>query len=230
VEAALLAAGSGALVAALWLFWRHYWFWRNPSRVVPPGEHLVSPADGRVVYVKRAEPGEPVVVCKRGCAASINDIAREELERPRILIGIFMSPFDVHYNRAPLAGTVEYKRQYPAEARNCYMMSMHWRCLLRWHPLHRNSPHILQNNRAVTRFTGRFRRELISCYVVQIGGGAVAGIDVFPAVGQTVAQGEVFGMIRIGSQVDLIAPDLSGLEVRVRPGDRVLAGETILIA
>src|SRR5262249_11597598 len=84
VEAALLAAGGGALVAALWLFWRHCWFWRNPSRVVPPGEHLVSPADGTVVYVKRAEPSEPVVVCKRGRAASINDIARAELRRPRI--------------------------------------------------------------------------------------------------------------------------------------------------
>ena len=85
----------------------------STSRVVPRGEHLVSPADGTVVYVERAEPGQPVVVCKRGRSASINDIAREEFERPRILIGIFMSPFDVHYNRAPLAGTVEYTRSTP---------------------------------------------------------------------------------------------------------------------
>ena len=148
---------------------------------------------------------------------------------PRILIGIFMSPFSVHYNRAPLAGTVAYKKQYPAEGWNCYMASMHWRCLLKRLPIYGNSPHILQNNRAVTRFCGRFRQQPISCYVVQIGGGAVDGIDVFLDVGQTVAQGEIFGMIRIGSQVDLIVPDLPGLKVLVQVGDRVTAGETILI-
>ena len=233
MEAAFLISGGsvviGLLGVGLLLYWRYYWFWRNPPRVVPAGEHLVSPADGTVVYVKRAEPREPIVVCKQGRAASINDIVREELEWPRILIGIFMSPFNVHYNRAPIGGTVAYKKQYPATGRNCHMGSMHWRCLLKRLPIYGNSPHILQNNRAVTRFCGRFRRQTISCYVVQIGGRAVDGIDVFPDVGQTVAQGEIFGMIRIGSQVDLIVPDLPGLQVQVQAGDRVTAGETILI-
>ena len=230
-----LVAGACALVgavvvASLFLYWRYHWFWRNPPRTVPVGDHLVSPADGTVVYVKRAEPREPIVVCKRGRSASINDIAREELDQPRILIGIFMSPFSVHYNRAPLAGTVAYTRQYPADGANHHMGSMHWRSALKRLPIHRNSPHILQNNRAVTRFCGRLREQPISCYVVQIGGAAVNGIDVFSGLGDAVAQGEIFGMIRIGSQVDLIAPDLPGLQVRVRAGDRVIAGETILVA
>jgi len=234
VETVLLISGGGlvattVLGTGLWLFWRHYWFWRNPPRVVPAGEHFVSPADGTIVYVKRAEPQEPIVVCKQGRSASINDIVREELDMPRILIGIFMSPFSVHYNRAPMGGTVAYKKHYPAKGPNHYMTSMHWRCLVKRLPIHGNSPHILRNNRAVTRFQGRRGEQAISCYVVQIGGGAVDGIDVFPEVGQSVAQGEVFGMIRIGSQVDLIVPDLPGLQVRVKPGDRVVAGETILI-
>ena len=42
-------------------------------------------------------------------------------------------------------------------------------------------------------------------------------------------QGEIFGMIRIGSQVDLIVPDLPGLTVCVAPGQRVVAGETVLV-
>jgi phosphatidylserine decarboxylase len=70
----------------------------------------------------------------------------------------------------------------------------------------------------------------VSYYVVQIGGGGVHGIDVYPDVGQPVEQGEIFGMIRIGSQVDLIVPDLPGLEIQVRPGDRVVAGESVLLA
>jgi phosphatidylserine decarboxylase len=93
-----------------------------------------------------------------------------------------------------------------------------------------HSPHIVENNRAVTRFEGRLRGAPTACYVVQIGGGSVHGIEVYPAVGQQVEQGEIFGMIRIGSQVDLIVPDLPGLEIRVQPGDRVLAGQTILVA
>jgi phosphatidylserine decarboxylase len=47
-------------------------------------------------------------------------------------------------------------------------------------------------------------------------------------VGQVVDKGQIFGMIRVGSQVDLIVPDLPGLTVKVAPGDRVVAGETVL--
>jgi phosphatidylserine decarboxylase len=228
----IVIAGAGVCALGLlgvYLFWRYYWFWRNPVRVIPAGENFVSPADGTVVYVKRAKPQEPVIVCKQGKAVSINDIAREDLDSPKILIGVFMSPFCVHYNRAPMRGIVASTRQYPAQGKNFHMGSMHWRCLLRRLPIYGNSPHIVQNNRAVTRFSGSFRGEEIACYVVQIGGGSVHGIDVYSEVGQVVEKGEVFGMIRIGSQVDLIVPDLSGLTVKVAPGDRVVAGETVLL-
>ena len=235
MERALLTAAAVAAIgvlglAAAHLFWRYYWFWRNPPRKVPRGEHFLSPADGTVVYVKRAAPNEAIIVCKQGKAASINDIVRDELDQPKILIGIFMSPFSVHYNRTPMDATLAYTRQYPAVGKNLYMGSMHWRSILGRLPIYANSPHITENNRAVSRWQGRFRGEDISCYTVQIGGGGVHGIDVYPEVGQRREQGEIFGMIRIGSQVDLIVPDLPGLSVRVAPGDRVVAGETILIA
>lgn len=225
------AAGVSLLgLAAAYLFWRYYWFWRNPPRKVPAGEHFLSPADGTVVYVKRSAPHEEIIVCKQGKAASINDIVREELNQPKIIVGIFMSPFSVHYNRLPIGATLLYKKQYPAELKNHHMGSMHWRCILGRLPIHENSPHILQNNRAVSRWGLRFRNEDISFYIVQIGGGSVHGIDVRTELGQRKEQGEIFGMIRIGSQVDLILPDLPGLTVNVAPGDRVVAGETILIS
>ncbi len=173
----ILAATIATVLAAggAYLFWRYYWFWRNPPRTAPAGEHFVSPADGTVVYVKRAQPDEPVIVCKQGKAATINDIVREQLSVPKIIIGIFMSPFGVHYNRAPFTAAVAYKKQYPAEGKNVHMGSMHWRSLLHRLPIYANSPHILQNNRAVTRFCGPFRGQEISCYVVQIGGEAYTG-------------------------------------------------------
>ncbi len=110
------------------------------------------------------------------------------------------------------------------------MGSMHWRSILGRLPIYANSPHITRNNRAVSRWRGQFRGREIFCYLVQIGGGGVHGIDVYPEAGQRLEQGEIFGMIRIGSQVDLIVPDLPGLSVHVAPGDHVVAGETILIA
>lgn len=226
---AILAAAGGALGLA-WAFWRFYWFWRNPPRLVPTGPHFLSPADGTVVYVNRVPPDQPVIACKQGVAASINDVVREDLDQPKIHIGIFMSPFDVHYNRAPIASRLAATRQYPAEGPNAFMGSMHWRCIFKRLPIYAHSPHIVQNNRAVTRFEGQLAGQAVSCYVVQIGGGSVHGIDIFPAVGAEVQQGDIFGRIRVGSQVDLIVPDLPGLKIQVRPGDRVVAGETIVVA
>jgi phosphatidylserine decarboxylase len=225
-----LVAGAAVVLAGAYLFWRYYWFWRNPPRTAPVGDHVLSPADGTVVYVKRAAANEPILSCKEGKSFSINDIAREDLGQAKILIGVFMSPFDVHHNRCPIAATMEYTKEYPAEGKNLHMGSMHWRCLMRMLPIYANSPHIVQNNRRVTRFRGRLKGQEICCYVVQIGGGSVHGIDVYPQVDQAVEQGAIFGMIRVGSQVDLIVPDLPGLEILVAPGDRVVAGETKLIA
>jgi len=197
--------------------------------VVPPGDNLVSPADGVVVYALRVAPGEPVVSVKRGLAASVDDIVREEISEPKFLVGIFMSPFDVHHNRAPLAGIIEWTRHHPGSGRNHSMASMHWRSLLRREPRYANSPHVVRNNRAVTRIEGRLRGEPIACYVVQIGARTVAGIDVDIPPGERVEKGQRIGMIRIGSQVDVVVPALPSLRLRVCPGDRVRAGETILL-
>jgi phosphatidylserine decarboxylase len=54
------------LALAGYIFWRYFWFFRNPPRKAPYGENLVSPADGTVVYVKEVEPREPVISIKQG--------------------------------------------------------------------------------------------------------------------------------------------------------------------
>lgn len=211
-------------------FWRYIWFFRNPPRQVPPGDSLVSPADGTVVYVKAMEPREPIISIKQGLQGSINDIVQEDLEQPRLLVGVFMSPFNVHYNRAPLSGTVEFIRHHPPRSVNRHMGHMHWRSLFKHLPIYRNSVHILENERTVTKFKGKFRGATVSAYVVQIAGKSVHGIDSYFKPGSQVAKGDIFGMIRIGSQVDLVVTQLPEMEVKVRPGDKVRAGETIFLA
>jgi len=109
------------------------------------------------------------------------------------------------------------------------MTSMHWRTVLGIRPFYKGSRHLVQNERQVTKFRGSFKGVDMSCCVIQIAGGSVRGIDSYVAPGTTVARGEVFGMIRIGSQVDLLVPALDCMRIKVEPGLRVKAGETVII-
>jgi phosphatidylserine decarboxylase len=223
---------TGPIIIALaggYLFWRYIWFFRNPQRNAPDGEAIVSPADGTVVYVKTIEPDEEVIAIKQGLSATINDIAYEDLKSRRILIGIFMSPFNVHYNRAPITGVVQSVRHYPAKGSNLSMWRMHLRTILNLSPYHKNSLHIVQNERTVTRFEGNYKGQPLSCYVIQIAARSVNGIDSYVGIGEQIRKGEIFGMIRIGSQVDIVVPYIEGMEIHIKPGDRVRAGEMMLI-
>lgn len=224
---ALLALPAALLGA--YGFWRYVWFFRNPPRCIPQGDHFVSPADGRVVYVRLVNSREEVILIKRGLAATLEDIIREDLDRPKVHIGIFMSPFDVHYNRVPLPSRVEALQHHPPRPRNHSMARMHWRTLLKRPPFQKHSLHLMTNERLVTRFTGDFRNTSVSYYVVQIAGRRVRGISSFCQVGDRLARGAIFGLIRIGSQVDLVAPYFPDMVILVRPGDKVRAGESILI-
>lgn len=218
-----------ALILGAYLFWRYVWFFRNPRRKIPAGESILSPADGTVVYVKRLVEGEPAVSLKNGRSMEVGEIVREHVEQPKMLVGIFMSPFNVHYNRTPLSGRVESVVHSEPRTANSHMGSMHWRCLLQRFPLYENSPHLLSNERTVIKLRTVFRGSEMFLYLVQIAGGSVRGIDSFVQVGQEVRRGEVFGLIRVGSQVDLVCTRHANLRVRVRPGDKVKAGETVLM-
>jgi phosphatidylserine decarboxylase len=212
-----------------YLGWRYVWFFRDPARTPPSEEGIVSPADGTVVYVRTVAPQEEVVVIKEGLSAKIRDILREDVDTPKIIIGIFMSPFDVHYNRAPLSAKVDMIRRHPGFGENAHMGAMHLRTLLKRMPYYEGSTHIVQNERTVTRFNGTYRDQPMSIYVVQIGAMTVRGIDSYFREGETVTRGEKFGMIRIGSQVDIVVPQRPDLAIQINPGDQVRAGETIIV-
>jgi phosphatidylserine decarboxylase len=217
-------------LAAAYLYWRYVWFFRNPERSSPPGDNIVSPADGTVVYVRLVKANHEVMTIKQGVSARLTDIVKEDVDYPKLSIGIFMSPFNVHYNRIPLAGRIDAIKHHPAEPANLSMISMHWRTILGRSPFFRHSRHIIQNERQVTRVESTYRGERFPYYVVQIAGRSVNGIDSYVQPGEEVDKGSIFGMIRIGSQVDLVLPYLPGLEIKTRPGARVRAGETVLVA
>lgn len=223
------AAATALAAAGAFLYWRYVWFFTNPPRSPPPDEGILSPADGTVVYVRKVAADEPVISVKRGMQVRIPDILRGDPGGICLVIGVFMSPFDVHYNRAPVDGRVVSVRHYPATGRNLHMHPMHLRTLLRRPPYHAGSLHIGHNERSVTRIEGHYGGRVLPCYVVQIAGGSVRGIDSYVTEGQSVQRGAVFGMIRVGSQVDTVLPWTDGMEIRVQPGQKVRAGETLLL-
>ncbi len=228
MTAALLGAAVLAAILAA-AFWRYVWFFRDPLRTPSNAAGILSPADGRVVYVHRVPRGEDVVVIKRGVRARVRDLLREDSEGEKLVIGVFMSPLDVHYNRAPVSGQVRFVKHHPARGRNLHMGRMHARLLLRLRPYYAGSRHIVENERKVTCIAGEHAGELLQVYVVQIGAMTVRGIDTYVQAGDRVERGQTFGMIRIGSQVDLVLPWRDAFTPLVAPGDRVRAGESILV-
>jgi phosphatidylserine decarboxylase len=183
-------AGAGALVywlAGPW-FALPLWivavfclyFFRDPDRAIPDGPVAVAPADGKVVAVKEEGPA----------------VRR---------VSIFLSVFDVHVNRAPIAGTITdvlYREG-------------------RFHVANREACSS-ENEQNVVTVEG----DGTSVVFKQIAGLIARRIVFRKKAGEQVARGERVGLIKFGSRVDvLFGPEW---EITVRPGMRVAAGSSVI--
>ncbi len=200
VIAAVLALGAyGAALARrswpLWLLafvltvvalWVAYFF-RDPERTGERHARLVvSPADGKVMAV--TEVDEPAYVKGRA-----------------LRISIFLNIFNVHVNRYPVGGTVEYVRYEAGKFLNAA-----------------NGRASLENEQmSVGIDTGRYR-----ILVRQIAGLIARRIDTYSKQGERVQQGDRMGLMRFGSRMDVFLP--VGTPVKVKVGDAVVAGVSVL--
>ena len=163
-------------------------FFRDPNRSVPRNEALViSPADGKVVLIK--DYFEP-----------------EYLQQEGIQVSIFMSPLNVHVNRFPISGIVEYFKHIPGK----YMVAF-------------NDKSSELNERTHIGIADDKGYKLL---FKQIAGTVARRIVADLNVGQRAERGDRFGMIKFGSRVDVIVP--KGTEILVSLNENVRAGETIL--
>ncbi len=142
---------------------------------------------------------------------------------PGLLIGIYMFPWSVHVNRAPVGGTVVRVEPRPASPENRSMVRalMH----LAWD--------IPVTDEVRAAVAGNARNTIVidgemPVAVVQIADRYVRAIDCYVREGDSIERGHRIGMIRMGSQCDVFLRRVSTLEVLCRPGDRVRAGETVL--
>lgn len=155
------------------------YFFRDPERAVPSGPVAVSPADGKVVAVKPEAPGQR--------------------------LSIFLNIFDVHVNRAPIAGVITDVRYQPGR----FLVASREECSV-------------QNEQNVVTLKGEG-----TCVVFkQIAGLIARRVVFFKKPGDRVAAGERVGLIKFGSRMDvLFGPEW---EITVRPGVRVRAGSSVI--
>ena len=175
-----------ATAATLWCAY----FFRDPPRVTPVRDGIVvAPADGRVSQVINVVPPQELVLG----------------ERPLPRISIFMSVFDCHVNRSPVAGRVE---------RIAYRAGKFLSA-----DLDKASEDNERNAFVIATSAGqRFG-------VVQIAGLVARRIVPFVREGEAVAAGQRIGMIRFGSRVDVYLPE--GGRPLVAEGQTAIAGETV---
>jgi phosphatidylserine decarboxylase len=210
----------------IYLFLRFVWFYRDPVRVPPEKERVViSPADGQIVYIKKIEKNQ-VFSEKLGTAIDLKEVSKLPVENGQgWIIGIYMSPLDVHFNYAPVAGKVE-RIAYTKAKMNLPMAD-----LLEYVSL-------AYLRRTVDNFAKKFHFEnerntiLIEgkdfpVAVVEIADKFVNKIKCFVKEGQSLDIGEKIGFVDRGSQVDLIIFH-ENLNLRVSFGDQVYGGKTIL--
>jgi phosphatidylserine decarboxylase len=193
-------------IFAAFLVWR---FHRNPDRIPPEDvKTILSPADGKVIYVKRFENGSISYSEKKEKKYFFIDFIQSDvLPTEGYLVGISMSFLDVHVNRSPIDGRVTAVSHIRGD-----FISL------------KREDAVVLNERALTVIdNGHFK-----VGVVQIASRLVRKIIIFFVEGQKVRRGERLGMIRFGSQVDLILPNLPFIHIEVKAGDDVKAGVSVI--
>jgi phosphatidylserine decarboxylase len=162
-------------------------FFRDPDRRVPADPNLiVAPADGKVSDI-----------------VELNE--QEVLETKTRRIGIFLSIFDVHTNRAPIAGRIIYRQHHEGLC------------------LDARDPDCAEKNEAMTWALENSRGTIV---VRQLTGAIARRIVAWANVGDELKKGERFGMIRFGSRTELYLP--LDAEVFVKTGDHVFGGSTVI--
>lgn len=202
IAIATLILGALAL-AGVWLFWPVailfvvLWLWvisffRDPrrERSFEPGE-LCAPADGTVTEVSELD-------------------THEEIGGPSVRIGIFLSLFSVHINRAPCSGSVSSISYHPGTFLDAR---------------HPDSGRRNESNTLVIDPDDPMPGPVV---VRQVAGMLARRIICHATEGQHLPAGARFGMIKFGSRTELILPRRADTEIRVKIGDKVRAGLTVV--
>jgi phosphatidylserine decarboxylase len=185
-------------------------FYRDPERIPPDQSNvIVAPADGKILYIKHAGNGEIPISRKFGQRLiKLEEFTNTDLiDDALYVVGITLSILNVHVNRVPVEGKVLSLNYTPGR-----FISLR----------NRNAPFVNE------RLTTIIDQGSYKIGIVQIASHMVRRIQSYLQEGQCVNLGQRLGIIKFGSQVDLVIPKLKNLEFMIRPGDEVEAGVTVI--
>ena len=187
-----------------WLSAHH--FFRDPVRPsYSSSDYFFSPADGVVLYQEEVGPSDSILDIK-GEPYSLREALRAPAyNKPSLVVGIFMTFFDVHVNRVPYPGRLSYRQLDPIDTLNHPMLEVEENILEDLRVLPSRAEYLRHNQRMVNRIdTAEFEDPY---YILQIADYDVDSITPFELKqNQPCLQGQRFSQIRYGSQVDLVIP------------------------
>jgi phosphatidylserine decarboxylase len=186
------------LILLFLLFWR-FWFLRDPLREIPEGENMVSPADGKIIRIIEINSSDLRI--EKGALGMVK-AASSDVKDAKYLISIFMSPLDVHVQRAPIDGVIRDVKYTAGSFKPANGLVLE----------NENNQILIEDFQQVK--------------VIQIAGLLARRIECFVKPGDKVVKGDRIGRINLGSQVTMIVP--KNVVLTVKEGDRVKAGETII--
>jgi phosphatidylserine decarboxylase len=184
-------------------------FYRDPERYPVETEKVIlSPADGKVIYVNQVEKGSSLVSTKGRKKFELDEIASTDvLANAAYLVGIDMNILNVHVNRSPIEGEIVFWKRTRGR-----FMSL------------RKQESEIENERVTTVINnGTF-----SIGVIQISSRLVRKIISYFGKGDSLQIGQRLGAIVFGSQVDIIIPELDNFRMEAKSGDDVKAGISII--
>ena len=175
------------LALSLFIFLFLAQFFRSPNIKISPNEDILySPAEGKIVIID-------------------NVFEDEYFKANKLQVSIFMSPLNVHVNRNPISGVVDYYKYHPGKY------------LLAWHP---------KSSTKNERTTTVIENKKIKLLVRQIAGLVARRIINYSKVGSKVDQASQLGFIKFGSRADIFLP--LSFKPSIKVGDKTTGGVTIL--
>lgn len=202
------------------------YFFRDPNRAMySDSSYFFPPADGIILYNLTIKADQPMVNIKGKSYSLQTAMRNESYTHPSLVIGIFMSFYDVHINRMPYAGRLTYTELDTIGSYNQPMLDVEKDILNNITPYTRNAHYLFHNQRIINRI---FSMGLMQYYyILQIADYDIDCITPFRLKqNQTYTQNQRFSQIRYGSQVDLIIPlsDKYQFEALHNPGIHVESG------
>jgi phosphatidylserine decarboxylase len=207
------------------------YFFRDPARpIFSDSRFFYPPADGIILYAKQVLPDQSIIDIK-GKSYSLQTAMRDkDYDRQSLVIGIFMTFYDVHINRIPYAGRLSYKELESINTYNYPMIDVEKDIINDIKPYTDKAEYLFNNQRVLNRI---YSIELQQhYYVLQVADYDVDCITPFRLKqNQPFAQNQRFSQIRYGSQVDLIIPLSERYEFKplINEGMHVEAGVDPLV-